>query len=176
MATTKVKYLTNYNLSKWMTYYDGISYDSANWRNILNTPTQAQLNNLIELGKHIYDPICEHFGKKIPTTTIFRNAELNEAVKGASGSQHMDGTAADIDGDMIKMKNSDIFMFVVNNLDWDQMIWEKGTIDNPGWVHISYISDGSRKNRKRLTTFNNGVYKHATSLTEFLELKKKEYK
>jgi len=176
MATPKVTYPTNYNISKWMTYYDGISYDSAKWRNLANTPTTNELKNITELAKKIYDPICEHFKIKIPTTTIFRGKTLNEAVGGAVGSQHLNGSAMDIDGDMIQINNADIFMFVANNLEWDQMIWEKGDINKPGWVHISYVSDGSRPNRKRLTTFNKGVYKHAKTLTEFLDLKNEEYK
>jgi zinc D-Ala-D-Ala carboxypeptidase len=176
MGTTKVVYPANYNLSKWMTFYDGISYDSAIWRNILNIPTDVELKNIIELAKHIYDPICDHFNVKVPTTTVFRNDELNKAVGGAVGSQHAVGQAVDIKGNSINIKNSDIFMFVANNLDYDQMIWEKGDINNSAWVHVSFVGDGSRKNRKKLTTFNNGVYKHAFSLNEFLDLKKVEYK
>ena len=34
------------------------------------------------------------------------------------------------------------------NLDYDQMIWEFGTmIDNPYWVHISYISEDVNRRR-----------------------------
>jgi hypothetical protein len=41
-----------------------------------------------------------------------------------------------------------MFEYVKNNLDYDQMIWEFGTDENPNWVHISYVSEDA--NRRRL--------------------------
>ena len=33
------------------------------------------------------------------------------------------------------------------NLDFDQMIWEFGSEDNPDWVHVSYVSEDKNRNR-----------------------------
>ena len=36
---------------------------------------------------------------------------------------------------------------IKDNLDFDQMIWEFGTDDNPNWVHVSYVSEEVNRNR-----------------------------
>ena len=32
-----------------------------------------------------------------------------------------------------------------DNLDFDQLIWEFGTEENPSWVHVSYNVDGKQR-------------------------------
>jgi hypothetical protein len=51
----------------------------------------------------------------------------------------MDGTS---------ITNKQIFDFIKENLNFDQMIWEFGTDTNPDWVHVSYESTG--KQRKQI--------------------------
>ena len=34
-----------------------------------------------------------------------------------------------------------MYDYIKNNLDYDQIIWEFGTEDNPDWVHVSYVSE-----------------------------------
>ena len=40
-----------------------------------------------------------------------------------------------------------MFNWIRANLNYDQMIWEFGTDENPNWVHVSYVSEEA--NRKR---------------------------
>ena len=40
-----------------------------------------------------------------------------------------------------------MYHWVKENLDFDQMIWEFGTDENPDWVHISYVSQDGNRNR-----------------------------
>ncbi len=48
-----------------------------------------------------------------------------------------------------------MFNWIRAHLDFDQMIWEFGTDENPNWVHVSYVSP--EKNRKRcLKAFKDG--------------------
>ena len=63
----------------------------------------------------------------------------------------MIGEALDLDADIYgKVTNADIFNYVKDNLEWDQMIWEFGDDEEPNWVHISYKDDGpNRKQIKR---------------------------
>jgi hypothetical protein len=43
----------------------------------------------------------------------------------------MDGT---------NITNKQIFDFIKDNIEFDQLIWEFGTDKNPDWVHVSYES------------------------------------
>jgi hypothetical protein len=83
---------------------------------------------------------------------------LNSAIPNSSKtSQHSLGQAIDIDMDGTNIKNSDIFAFIKNNLDFDQLINEF----DYSWVHVSY----TKKNRKEILIASkvNGktVYKKA---------------
>jgi hypothetical protein len=73
---------------------------------------------------------------------------LNTAVGGSLSSQHCQGEAIDIDMDGTTVTNAQIFNFIKDNLNFDQMIWEFGTDVNPDWVHVSYDSAG--KQRKQI--------------------------
>jgi zinc D-Ala-D-Ala carboxypeptidase len=43
--------------------------------------------------------------------------------------------------------NAEMFEYIKENLDFDQMIWEFGSDENPDWIHVSYRSVD--ENRKR---------------------------
>ena len=45
------------------------------------------------------------------------------------------------------MTNAEMYHWIKDNLDFDQMIWEFGDDDNPNWVHISYVSPKDNRNR-----------------------------
>jgi hypothetical protein len=38
-----------------------------------------------------------------------------------------------------------VFDYILKNLDFDQLIWEFGTSENPDWVHVSYNSNGTQR-------------------------------
>ena len=40
-----------------------------------------------------------------------------------------------------------MYHWIKENLDFDQMIWEFGDDKNPDWVHVSYVSRESNRNR-----------------------------
>jgi len=48
-----------------------------------------------------------------------------------------------------KVTNAEIFHYIKDNLDWDQMIWEFGTDENPNWVHVSYKRGGGNRRQLR---------------------------
>ena len=78
---------------------------------------------------------------------MFRCEELNTAIGGSSRSQHCQGRAIDIDDTFGHKTNAEMFNYIKENLNFDQLIWEFGTNDNPDWVHVSYISKEENRNR-----------------------------
>lgn len=138
-------------LSKNLTLKEAIKSNTATRKGIDNTPDQWAINNLKAVAENIFQPIRDHFGVPIGVSSGFRGKDLNKAIGGSKYSQHMIGEALDLDADMYgKVTNSEIFNYVKNNLEWDQMIWEFGDEEEPNWVHISYKDDGpNRKQIKR---------------------------
>ena len=53
----------------------------------------------------------------------------------------------DIDDTFGHMSNAEMYHWIKENLDFDQMIWEFGDDDNPAWVHVSYVSPEKNRNR-----------------------------
>ena len=57
----------------------------------------------------------------------------------------MKGEAFDIDADAYGViENWQIFDYIKNNLEFDQLIWEFGDDSNPDWVHVSYKTENNR--------------------------------
>ena len=85
--------------------------------------------------------------------SFYRSPALNEAIGGASDkssgqtSQHCKGQAIDIDDIYGYKTNKEMFNYIKENLDFDQLIYEFGTDDNPSWVHFSYVSEDKNRNR-----------------------------
>ena len=119
---------------------------TATRRGIDNEPKGEHLTSLINLANNVFQPIREHFGKPIFVSSGYRSPELNKAIGGSKTSQHCKGEAIDIDNDAREYpSNADIFWYVYDHLEFDQMIWEFGDDNNPSWVHVSYKSEGNRK-------------------------------
>jgi hypothetical protein len=53
-----------------------------------------------------------------------------------------------MDGSASGVTNAQVFNFIKDKLEFDQLIWEFGTDKNPDWVHVSYESTG--KQRKQI--------------------------
>jgi len=119
---------------------------TATRRGIDNEPKGEHLTALINLANNVFQPIRDHFGKPIFVSSGYRSPELNKAIGGSKTSQHCKGEAIDIDNDAREYpSNADIFWYIYDHLEFDQMIWEFGDDKNPSWVHVSYKSEGNRK-------------------------------
>jgi hypothetical protein len=119
--------------------------ETAKRRGISNMPTAEHIENFKKLAANIFQPIREHFGKPIIISSGYRSAELNKAIGGSLSSQHSSGEAIDIDMDGTDITNAQIFNYIKENLNFDQMIWEFGTDTNPDWVHVSFASNRSQR-------------------------------
>ena len=119
---------------------------TAKRRGIANEPTEEHLKNLKALAENIFQPIREEFMCPIFISSGYRSEALNEAIGGSKTSQHSKGEALDLDADVYGViTNADIFHYIEDSLNFDQLIWEFGTDENPDWVHVSYREEG--KNR-----------------------------
>ena len=135
-------------ISKNITLEEAIKSQVAIRDGIDNTPPKDILLNMKHVAENVFEPIREHFGVPIAISSFYRCPELNKKVKGSLTSQHVKGEAIDIDADIFgKITNKQIFDFVKDNLDFDQLIWEYGDSKNPSWVHVSLKRVG--KNRKQ---------------------------
>lgn len=135
-------------LSKNLSLAEVTKSTTAKRLGIDNTPDEWVTENLKKVAEHIFQPVRDHFGKPIYVSSGYRGPELNRAIGGSQRSQHMEGRALDLDADVYGgCANSEIFEWIRENLEFDQMVWEFGDSINPDWVHVSYVHDGV--NRKR---------------------------
>jgi hypothetical protein len=132
-------------LSENLSLTEMIASERAKRKGISNQPTAEHIENMKVLAQHIFQPIREHFGKPIHVSSGYRSKNLNKAIGGSQTSQHSKGQAMDIDMDGSDISNRDIFMFIKDNLEFDQLIWELGTKGNPDWVHVSYNTNGNQR-------------------------------
>jgi len=134
-------------ISKHISYKEGVYSVTAIRKGIDNEPNEEQLSNMKLVAEKIFEPVRTYFKVPIKVNSFFRSPDLNKAIGGSTKSQHCKGQAIDIDDTYGKIKNSDIYWWIKENLDFDQMIWEFGNNDNPDWVHVSYVSPDKNRNR-----------------------------
>ena len=134
-------------ISKHISYKEGVRSNTATRRGIDNTPNNEQLDNMELVAEEVFEPLRAYVGGPIKINSFFRCPELNKAIGGSSKSQHCKGQAMDIDDTFGRMTNAEMYHWIKENLDFDQMIWEFGDDDNPDWVHVSYVSAEENRNR-----------------------------
>ena len=117
--------------------------ESAKRHGVSNQPTPEHIQNIKILCERVLEPIRMKFGP-INLSSGYRSKVLNHYISGSLKSQHCEGKAADIDMDgMGSVTNKEIFEYIKNNLEFDQLINEF----NYSWVHVSY---NLGKNRKQI--------------------------
>ena len=134
-------------ISAHISYKEATRSNTALRRGIENTPDNNQLANMQVLAEKIFEPLRKWAGGPIKINSFFRSPELNSAIGGSSKSQHCKGQAVDLDDTFGKKTNAEMYHWIKDNLDFDQMIWEFGDDDNPAWVHVSYVSKEKNRNR-----------------------------
>jgi hypothetical protein len=120
---------------------------TAKRKGIENIPNEYQLTNMVGVAENVFEPLRDWVGGPIKINSFFRSVDLNKAIGGSSKSQHCQGRAIDIDDVYGYKTNAEMYNYIKNNLDFDQLIWEFGTDNNPDWLHVSYVS--ADENRRR---------------------------
>ena len=134
-------------ISKHVSYKEGTFSVTATRLGFDNIPNDEQLDNMKLVAEKIFEPLREWVGGPVKVNSFFRGLKLNTAIGGARKSQHMKGQAMDIDDNYGHATNAEMYHWIKENLDFDQLIWEFGDDDNPNWVHVSYVSDEENRNR-----------------------------
>jgi hypothetical protein len=136
-------------ISEHISYHEGTYSQTGVRRDLDNTPDDDQLKRMEEVAENLFEPLREWVGGPIKINSFFRGEPVNTAIGGSRKSQHMKGQAIDIDDTFGHKTNAEMYHYIKDNLDFDQLIWEFGTDKNPNWLHISWVSH--RPNRKKLT-------------------------
>ena len=135
-------------LSKNLSLAEVTKSNTAKRLGIDNTPDDWATENLRKTAEHIFQPLRDAFRCPICVSSGYRSPDLNAAIGGSKRSQHVEGRALDLDADVFgRCTNGDIFRWILNNLTFDQLIWEFGDDDNPDWVHVSFVYDGVNRGR-----------------------------
>jgi hypothetical protein len=152
-------------ISRHISYKEAVYSATAKRKGIENVPNDDQIYNMRKVADYIFEPLRLYVGGAIKITSFFRSQELNAAIGGAyklvdgkkiQTSQHCKGQAIDIDDVFGHKTNYEMFEYIRENLDFDQLIYEFGTNDNPDWVHVSYVSKKENRNRVLRAIRKNG--------------------
>lgn len=137
-------------ISKHVSYKEATKSKTAIQNGIDNTPDTIQLANMRNVAENIFEQVRGRFCVPIFVSSFFRSEELARFIPGSSTkSQHCKGEAMDLDADVYGMiTNRDIFDYIKDNLEFDQLIWEHGDDKDPAWVHVSLKRNGY--NRKEI--------------------------
>jgi len=134
-------------LSEHLDLSEVIRSESAKRNGISNMPTDQHIANFKILAEKVFEPIRVNFRCPINLSSGYRSVELNIIIGGSLTSQHCTGEAIDIDmdGTPHAVTNKMVFNYIKDYLEFDQLIWEFGTDQNPDWVHVSYESSGKQR-------------------------------
>ena len=149
------------NISEHVSYREGVRSRTALRKGLDNTPNVAQLKCMIEIAELLFEPLREFVGGPIKINSFYRGPALNTAIGGSKRSQHMKGQAMDLDDTLGYKTNAEMYHYIKDNLEFDQLIWEFGNDDNPNWIHVSFVTH--RPNRKKLTI----AYKDENGRTKY---------
>lgn len=115
--------------------------ETAQRKNIDNTPSPNAIANIKALCEEVLEPAREEYGRAMIISSGYRSEQLNKAVGGAKTSQHMTGCAADI----VCSEPRRLFDIIKANGKFDQLLWEHA--GKTQWIHVSYKPNG--KNRQQ---------------------------
>lgn len=147
-------------ISKHISYKEAIRSNTALRLNIDNTPDQVSLTNMTGVAHNIFEPLRLWVGGPIKINSFYRSPKLNKAIGGSKRSQHCEGRAIDIDDTFGYKTNAEMFNYIRDNLNFDQMIWEFGDDNNPAWVHVSFDSLEGNRGRVLKAIKENGKSKY----------------
>lgn len=124
----------NMSLSDHFVLHEFVISQTAERKRIDNTPSAEVVERLRTLCRDILEPARVALGP-LRISSGYRCDALNKAVKGSKTSAHCFGYAADVIP--IKATRKQFAKWVRDNCDYDQIILEFGTPQEPAWIHVS---------------------------------------
>jgi hypothetical protein len=132
-------------ISNNISYTEATKSRTATKFNIINIPNKETVERMKYVANEIFEPLREHFGVPIAITSFYRSKKLNKSLGGSSTSEHVYGSAIDLDADVMGMvTNKQLFNWIKNNCEFNQLIWEFGTDKEPAWIHVSCKKTGNK--------------------------------
>ena len=121
----------------------------AERKGLPNNPSANQIDNLKALCINVLQPIRSEFDKPVIISSGYRSGEVCVAIGSKPTSQHAEGKACDFE--IIGVDNKDLFDWIKNNLEFDQLILEfyKDGESNSGWIHVSWNGEDNRNQTLR---------------------------
>ena len=133
------------NLSKHVTRSEFERSETAINRGIDNSMNEFEIERAKLVCENCFEPIRAKVGAPIRINSGFRSGALNKAIGGSKTSQHSLGEAIDLD-----LHDRNLFEWIIDNVEFDQLIFEGGTTDKADWFHISYRKGRLRKQVLRM--------------------------
>jgi len=156
-------------ISEHIRWEEAIGSDTAKAKNIDNIPTPEIVAIMKGTAERLFEPLRRFWKIPIAVISFYRSPKTDKALKDGKGnlykrskkiSQHTKGQAIDIDAHVFgNISNRQIFEYILNELVFDQLIWEFGTDQEPDWVHVSY-APGPRMQVLKSLKGNLGVVKY----------------
>ena len=148
-------------ISNYVSYKEVIYSETAIRKGIDNTPNEEQIKRIILLANKLFDPLRVWCGGRVKINSVFRSKRLNELIGGSRSSQHManKGAAIDIDDNYGNKTNLEMFHYIKDNLEFDQLIAEFPVDGQPSWIHASY-NEGNNRGNVLIATKLNGRTKY----------------
>ena len=118
---------------------------TAERKDLDNTPSTEHQENLESLCTHVLQPIRDHFSRVVSISSGYRSEALCLAIGSKVTSQHAKGQAADFE--IFGLSNQELAIWIHENLDYDQLILEYWKKEDPssGWIHCSFDDRVNRK-------------------------------
>lgn len=128
------------NLSPHVTLAEFENSPTAVKHGISNKMNAEQIERAKLVCVNCFEPIRAYLKKPIRVNSGFRSLLLNKKIGGSKTSQHCKGEALDLD-----LHDRKLFNWIIDNVQFDQLIYEFGTDTAADWFHISYSPVKNRK-------------------------------
>ena len=133
MKKTKAK--VSKTISENISFKEATFSNTAKRLKIKNEPTETHIKNMKLIAEKVFQPLREWEEHPIRINSMYRNAELCEAIGSSASSQHTKGQAIDL-STLGEKTNGELFNWIRENVSFDQLIWEFGNDNNPRWILV----------------------------------------